>query len=75
MRHAERISEYEAGLLDEDEVIEFFQEMINDGIVWHLQGSYQRVAVSLIRSGACTMPPLSEFKREYEIAPWAYDGD
>ena len=44
---------YENGELDEDEVINLFQELINSGLAWQLQGSYGRMAASLIESGYC----------------------
>lgn len=49
------IMAYEGGELeDDDQVIEGFQQMIDSGIVWSLQGSYGRAAASLIESGHCT---------------------
>lgn len=44
---------FEEGELDESDTIELFQEMINDGSVWRLQGSYGRMATWLIHSGLC----------------------
>jgi hypothetical protein len=40
-----------------------FQEMINDGSVWELQGAYGRTAVYLIEQGICTAPDLKEIRR------------
>lgn len=45
---------FESGELSDEEVIKFFQEIINSGVVWQLQGSYGRFAVSLIENGHCT---------------------
>jgi len=50
----EKIIRYESGQMDEDETIIFFQELINTGMVWSLQGHYGRVANSLIEEGLCT---------------------
>jgi len=47
----EQISEYEEGTLTDDEVIELFQELVNTGVVWSLQGSYGRMAIHLIEQG------------------------
>jgi hypothetical protein len=44
---------YENGELDEDKIIEGFQHLIDKGIVWELQGSYGRMAKSLIDAGYC----------------------
>lgn len=50
------IIEYEMGNLTEEETIGGFQEMINSGIVWSLQGSYGRTAKLLIEDGYCQLP-------------------
>ncbi len=44
---------FEYGEMDEMRVIEFFQGMINSGVVWVLQGSYGRTAMSLIENDYC----------------------
>ena len=44
---------FEDGELGEDEVIAGFQELINSGLVWQLEGFYGRTAVALIESGKC----------------------
>lgn len=46
-----KIIAFEQGELDEDEIIELFQAMVDDGSVWSLQGSYGRTAASLIEQG------------------------
>lgn len=51
MISAERIIAYETGELSPPEMVEMFSEMIADGTVWHLQGSYGRTAAALIESG------------------------
>ena len=49
------IIDYEAGVLSEEEVIDGFQQLIDSGIVWSLQGSYGRTAATLIESGTCRL--------------------
>lgn len=49
------IIDYEAGVLSEEEVIEGFQQLIDNGIVWSLQGHYGRTAATLIESGTCRL--------------------
>ncbi len=48
-----QIIAYENGELTEDEVIDLFQELINSGLVWQLQGHYGRMASALIDAGYC----------------------
>lgn len=50
------IINYESGLLDEEQVAEGFQELINSGLAWQLQGHYGRTAYQLIASGDCELP-------------------
>ena len=52
----DRIISYECGELDFDETVELFQELINDGSAWSLQGSYGRAALRLIEQGYCSVP-------------------
>lgn len=45
------IMAHECGALDEDATIELFQHLLDSGMVYHLQGSYQRTAQRLIDTG------------------------
>ncbi len=56
MDFIDRLMAYEAGELNDDELIAFFQELIDSGTVWQLQGHYGRTARQLIESGYCTDP-------------------
>lgn len=49
----DRIIRYEDGEMDGGETIEFFQELIDTGLAWQLQGSYGRTAMRFIESGYC----------------------
>jgi len=49
----DKIIDFESGMMDEDEIVEFFQELINTGMAWTLQGSYGRTARALIDAGLC----------------------
>jgi hypothetical protein len=39
--------------MDAKEEVEFFQELIDSGLVWKLQGMYGRYANQLILTGLC----------------------
>lgn len=45
------IIDYENGDLSADEIVQLFSQLIKTGMVWHLQGSYGRMAQHLIRNG------------------------
>jgi len=47
----DRIISYELGELDEDEVVSLFQELVDRGLAFTLQGHYGRTAVALIEAG------------------------
>ena len=49
----DKIIAYEAGELDEPRTVELFQELIDTGLAWQLQGSYGRTAQALIKAGVC----------------------
>ncbi len=50
------VVEYESGELTEEETIEFFQELVDTGLAWQLQGSYGRTAMDLLRDGYLETP-------------------
>lgn len=52
----DQILAFEQGEMDEQELVEFFQELINTGMAWELQGFYGRTARDLIGAGLCTLP-------------------
>lgn len=49
-----KITEFENGEMGDAEKLMFFQELVNTGIVWELQGTYARSAMELIKAGAIT---------------------
>ncbi len=50
----DRVMDFECGELSQEETIKLFQELIDSGMVWSLQGCYGRTASSLIKAGLCT---------------------
>jgi hypothetical protein len=54
----QRIIDFEMGEMQtEEEVLDFFQDLINTGMAWRLQGSYGRTAASLIDQGLLSDGP------------------
>lgn len=49
----DEIMRYEAGEMGDDEVVVFFQKLIDTGLAWQLQGCYGRQAARLIEQGLC----------------------
>lgn len=47
------IMAYEGGEVTQDEMIEGFQHLIDNGMAWTLQGHYGRTATALINAGYC----------------------
>lgn len=50
----DQIQAYEDGELEESEVIALFQNLVDTGLAWQLQGSYGRTAIALIEAGHIT---------------------
>jgi len=50
------IVQYEAGELNGDETIALFQALLDSGVIFSLQGSYQRTATELVSLGYCVPP-------------------
>ena len=46
-----QIIAYEQGDLNEDETVELFQNLVDSGLAWKLQGAYGRQAARLIKAG------------------------
>jgi hypothetical protein len=49
----DKVMAWEDGGMDESQTIEFFQELIDTGMAWQLQGCYGRTASRLINQGLC----------------------
>ena len=49
----DKIISYEKDELNDEETIQLFQGLINNGMAWQLQGHYGRVATQLIEDGLC----------------------
>ncbi len=53
MDQLDKMIAWEEGELDDDGTIELFQELIDNGMAWSLQGCYGRTASALIEAGYC----------------------
>jgi hypothetical protein len=51
---------FEEGELDFDEVVDLFQQLIDTGLAWQLQGFSGRTAANLITNGHCMPPGYAE---------------
>jgi hypothetical protein len=59
MSLVDKIIDYEQDTLDEEEIIDLFQELVTTGVVWSLQGHYGRTAAGLIQEGLVNLPEES----------------
>jgi hypothetical protein len=57
-----QITAYETGELTDTEAVDLFQELVNSGLAWKMQGFYGRTAMGLIDAGLVTLPPSKEIQ-------------
>jgi len=50
------IIDFESGTQNEEETLELFQNLVDTGLAWQLQGSYGRTANALIEQGLIIRP-------------------
>jgi hypothetical protein len=62
MGNIDNVIRYENGEMDDQEMVDFFQDGITTGLVWRLQGSYGRTATALIAGGHCFDPNAKNFE-------------
>ena len=51
MAQIDKMISYEQGDLSYEDTLELFQELVDTGLAWKLQGSYGRTAQALIDAG------------------------
>jgi hypothetical protein len=49
----EDVMKYESGEMGFEEMVYFFQGLIDCGLAWQMQGHYGRTAMALIQQGYC----------------------
>ncbi len=52
----DKLIAFENGDLSQEETIVLFQDLVNSGLAWQLQGIYGRTAKALIATGEVHMP-------------------
>ena len=56
MNLAERVLLYETDQMSEQEMISLFQDLVDTGMAWKLQGHYGRTATILLDAGVIAPP-------------------
>jgi len=59
MNIVDTVIAFENGELNREQVVSLFQELLDTGAIWHLQGSYQRLLLELIAEGLIVESPRS----------------
>ena len=67
MDTVDKIIAYESGELSNEQTIELFSELIKNGQAWSLQGSYGRMAVSLIEQGILNKNGFINWDRYHDL--------
>jgi hypothetical protein len=56
MNTVDMLMKYEQDDLTTDEIIDLFQHLINTGLIYNMQGHYQRNASKMIQAGLIILP-------------------
>ena len=62
MSLTQAIIDYEQGELNDCEVIELFQNLVDTGLCWQLQGHYGRTAIALMKAGWINPPQAAQYR-------------
>lgn len=55
-----QIMAYESNDLNQEQIVTLFQELVDSGMAWQLQGHYGRTARNLIDAGYVTEPSKTD---------------
>ena len=72
---AVRLTQYETGEATQDEEVELFQDLVDSGLAWSLQGSYGRHASALISAGLVEAVGCGYQATDFEAEPIPWDRD
>lgn len=71
-----QLIDYEEGFLDESSTIALFQNLIDTGLLQHLQGHYGRTAIRLVAAGLCTPQRTQQELQPKHIGPiWGQEAE
>ena len=62
MNFLDRIIKYEDGQMEWEEIVSFFQDLMDTGFILNLQGHYQRTAQTLIHTGEIVVREITHSK-------------
>ena len=60
-----RLDHYEAGKMTPCETSRFFQDLLDSGLIWYLQGHYHRTLEMLIFQGDVTRPKNKKVSNDH----------
>lgn len=61
------IIEYESGNLSDEDTIKLFQNLVDTGLAWRLQGHYGRTANAMIEAGLIRKPKKSTIENKTDF--------
>lgn len=67
------IIDYENGQLAQEDTVVLFQQLIDNGQAWRLQGHYGRAAHDLIESGLCMLGEVGHNDHYGNYVPSRYE--
>jgi hypothetical protein len=69
----QRLMDYESGILSWEETLDLFQDLVDSGLAWDLQGAYGWTAARLLADGLILSPRRDADDAEPQpdtLTPW-----